>query len=61
MIGPGAAPAGAELRAALDRLVGRTDADARQDSWIRKRVDDARRITDADLDALVRDIIVPAP
>ena len=52
-IGPDAAPVKAELRAALDRLAGRTDADARQDSWIRKRVDDARRITDADLDALV--------
>ena len=51
--GPSAAAVKVELRAALDRLAGRTDADARQDSWIRKRVDDARRITDADLDALV--------
>ena len=52
-IGPDAAPVKAELRAALNRLAGRTDADARQNSLIRKWVDKARRTTDADLDELV--------
>ena len=52
-IGPDAAPVKAELRAALNRLAGRTDADARQSLLIRDWVDRARRTTDADLDALV--------
>ena len=52
-IGPDAAPVKAELRAALNRLAGRTDADARQSLFIRDRADMARRTTDADLDALV--------
>ena len=52
-IGPDAAPVKAELRAALNRLAGRTDTDARQNSLIRKWVDKARRTTDADLDELV--------
>ena len=52
-IGPDAAPVKAELRAALNRLAGRTDADARQSLFIRDRADMARRTTDADLDELV--------
>ena len=52
-IGPDAASVKAELRAALNRLAGRTDADARQSLLIRDRADMARRTTDADLDALV--------
>ena len=52
-IGPDAASVKAELRAALNRLAGRTDADARQSLFIRDRADMARRTTDADLDALV--------
>ena len=49
--GPSAAAVKVELRAALDRLAGRTDA--QQNSWIRAAVDRARTTTDADLDALV--------
>ena len=52
-IGPDAASVKAELRAALNRLAGRTDADARQSLFIRDRADMARRTTDADLDELV--------
>ena len=52
-IGPDAASVKAELRAALNRLAGRTDADARQNLFIRDRADMARRTTDADLDELV--------
>ena len=52
-IGPDAASVKAELRDVLNRLAGRTDADARQSLFIRDRADMARRTTDADLDALV--------
>ena len=52
-IGSDAVSVKAELRAALNRLAGRTDADARQNLFIRDRADMARRTTDADLDELV--------
>ena len=52
-IGPDAASVKAELRDVLNRLAGRTDADARQSLFIRDRADMARRTTDADLDELV--------
>ena len=52
-IGPDAASVKAELRDVLNRLAGRTDADARQSLLIRDWVDRARRTTDADLDELV--------
>ena len=50
-IGPGAAPAGAELRAALDRLAGIAGTDP--GSVLHEMIENARGTTDADLDALV--------
>ena len=50
-IGPDAAPVKAELRAALDRLAG--IADAEPGSVLHEMIENARRTTDADIDALV--------